>query len=87
MKVAGVWEGSEWGSNKQPRNEEPFSLRIIEVDGKKLAPKHQVVIVGTCVKWVGDRPRFPHPLPGEKVEGRVYESGKYVGQPPRCWRL
>ena len=53
----------------------PFSLRITEIDGKKLPPECQVVIDRNCVKWLRDRKRGQRSVPGEKVEGRVYESG------------
>jgi hypothetical protein len=79
MKFTGVWEGSDRG--KVFGNEEPFSLRITEVDGKKLAREHQVVTIHKCVRWLKNDPPFPHPLQGEKVEGRVYESGGYVIHP------
>ena len=81
MNVAGVWEASELGSDKRADKGQPFSLRIIEVDGKQLTREHQVVINGNCVKWLTKVPPPPHPLCGEKVQGRVCECGSYDALP------
>jgi hypothetical protein len=79
VSVKGVWEGWEFDVFKLPVGEKPFSLRITELDGKRLAPKRQIVIDAAYVKWL--RPRPGTPLRGERVEGRVYESGGYVRHP------
>lgn len=77
LEVRGVWEGGEYNSTK----EGPFSLRITEIDGKKLAPNRQIVIDANYVKWLRDRKGARDPVRGEKVTGRVYESGGYVRHP------
>ena len=89
LKIRGVWEGGRYEHPKVS----PFSLRITEIDGKKLPPERQIVIDGNLVKWLKRRPekewhpgeggpdKGKEPVSGEKVAGRVYESGGYVRHP------
>jgi hypothetical protein len=79
MSISGVWEGWEFGSSKLPVGEKPFSLCITEVDGRKLASERQIVIDAAFIKWL--RKGVGIPLRGERIEGRVYESGGYVRHP------
>ena len=82
MNVAGVWEASELGSDKRADKGQPFSLRIIEVDGKQLTREHQVVINGNCVKWLTKVP----PLRTLCAAGNprlVCECGSYDALPKR----
>jgi hypothetical protein len=91
MKLQAVWEGEHFGNPKRYR----FVLRITELDGQPLSIDRQIVIPATAVKWlrppqgatedeevVRDMPPGGEPVGGQKVEGRVYESGGFVGRPP-----
>jgi hypothetical protein len=108
LDIRGVWEGGEYDRGKLLVGEKPCSLRITEVDGTKLPPKRQIVIDGNLVKWLKRRPenewcpgegrpdKGKEPVSGQRVAGRVYESGAYVrhpepvdtllnGPPPQDW--
>ena len=90
-----MWEGGTYDNPKFS----PFSLRITEIDGKKLPRERQIVIDSKLVKWLKARPKNgfhpgeggpdkgKEPVNGEKVEGRVYESGAFIRHPERVYEL